>query len=479
MIDRPMNGAVSYKWIVLLITTVGAFMTPLDGSIVAIALPSIAIDLSADYSTIIWVPTGYLLALTVLLIPFGRLSDLRGRKRMFILGFLIFTVASVLCSFSLSGLQLNLSRLVQGVGAALIAANGPAIVTDAFPPTERGKALGINTMAIYIGLTVGPTLGGFLVQSFGWRSIFYVNVPIGITVIALSLAWLREQMHGNKEHRFDILGAVTFSVGLASLLVTLTFGGGIGWTNPVILALFTLTAISFILFVIQEYKAVGYAMLELSLFLRNRLFAAANFTALLNYTSMFSVNFLMSFYLQKILGFSPAHAGLTILPLPLSMALLSPLFGWLSDRLGSRALSSLGMGLIATALLLLSTLSLSSSGLDVMIRLLILGVGMGLFSSPNTSAVMGSVGRDRLGVASGTLGTMRFMGQSMSLAIMGAVVATTVPAGLLSAIFSGVATSGQTVASEAFLEGLKRAFMVSSAISVVGVFTSLVRGSKK
>ena len=469
----------SYKWVVLLITTVGSFMTPLDSSIVGIALPSIASSLHIDFATVIWVPTAYLLFLSVLLLSFGRLADIKGRRMPFIAGFALFTTASVLCATSQTGAQLILFRSIQGMSAALIAATSPAIVTDVFPSRERGKALGVNTMAVYVGLSVGPTLGGFLVQSLGWRWIFFINLPIGIFVITMSLLMLKESGTPNRSERFDVLGAGTFSASLTALLLALTLGPSYGWTAFSIASLFLISVVLFILFVVIEGRMSQKAMLDISLFLRNRLFAAANLSAFLNYTSYFGVGFLMSFYLQRVIGLGPAEAGLILLSMPLVMAFLSPASGWLSDRFGSRLLSSAGMALMCLGLFMFSTLSVDSSRLDVIVRLLVLGVGMGVFSSPNTSAVMGSVEKNRLGVAAGTLATMRFMGQSMSLAVMGAVAATAIPSKILSDLFIGLRSEAGTVVAEAFVEGIRRAFFVSGFISALGILTSLVRGKEK
>ncbi|MBS7612348.1 MFS transporter [Candidatus Bathyarchaeota archaeon] len=323
--DTSLSIDGSYKWIVLLITTVGAFMTPLDSSIVSIALPTIASDLRIDFTMVIWVPTAYLLCLTVLLTSFGRLADIKGRKPLFILGFTIFTIASLLSSVSQNGIQLIIFRAIQGAGAALISANSPAIVTDVFPSNERGKALGVNTMAVYVGLSVGPTLGGLLVQSLGWRSIFYINLPIGIFVITLSLLKLKESTVLKSQQKFDLMGAGTLSIGLTMLLLALTFGGSYGWRTPFILSLFAASGVFLIVFIFLEKRMAEDAVLDVSLFIRNRLFAAANLSALLNYTSYFAVSFLMSFYLQRVLGYSPTQAGLLLLPMPLTMAVLAPI----------------------------------------------------------------------------------------------------------------------------------------------------------
>jgi len=468
-----------YKWIVLLITSIGAFMTPLDSTIVSVSLPSIAEGLKMDYQTVIWVPMAYLVALTVFLLSLGRLSDSRGRKPIFISGFAIFVVASFLCGNASSGPELIVFRVIEGAGAAFIGATSTAIVTDTFLASERGKALGINAMSTYVGLSVGPSLGGFLTFAYGWRSIFYVNVPIGLLVIVLALIELREPPIVGSKKGFDLLGAGTFSAGLVAVLVGLTEGDFVVWETPFIIGLLAAGGLLLVSFVAIERGRQTMAMLDLSLVTDNRLFAAANLSALLNYTSFFGVSFFVSFYLQRILGYDALRAGLVLLVMPVSMALLSPFSGWLSDKFGSRGLSSLGMALIASGLLVMSTLGLSSPSTQAIVGLLVIGIGMGLFSSPNTSAVMGSVEKDRLGVASGTLATMRFSGQSLSLALMGAVVASAASAGLLSSLFMGVAIPQLNVAAESFVEGMRRAFVVSAVIAAMGLFTSLQRGSMK
>ena len=468
----------SYRWAVLLLTSIGSFMAPLDGSIVSVSLPSITTGLKMSYAMAVWVPTAYLASLTVLLLSIGRLSDMRGRKPFFISGFAIFTLASFLCSVSSNGLQLIAFRVIQGAGAAFSGSTATAIVTDVFPGKDRGKALGINTMAVYVGLAIGPSLGGFLTSTVGWRSIFYVNVPIGLFVIIFSLLELHESsMH--KQKRFDLAGASAFSLGIVPLLLALTLGGIYGWGSFLTVSLLTGAGAFIVLFVLIEGKKGDDAMLDTSFFSNNRLFSAANISALLNYTSFFGVSFFISFYLQRVLNESALQAGIILFVMPVTMAVLSPISGWLSDRFGSRILSSFGMSLICAGLLWTSTLTLTSTSADVAVRLFVIGFGMGLFSSPNTSAVMGSVEKGKLGFASGTLSTMRFLGQSLSLAMMSAIFATFVSSSLLSALFIGVNPSTLGVAAKVFVEGLRSAFIISAIVSAVGIVTSLVRGNSK
>jgi EmrB/QacA subfamily drug resistance transporter len=450
-------------------------MAPLDGSIVTIAIPSIASSMMIGLETVVWISLAYLLVLTVLLINAGRLADIRGRKRTYILGFIIFTAGSILCGASATGLQLVIFRAVQGVGAAFIASNSPAIVTESFQSWERGKALGINATAVYAGLMTGPVIGGILVQNFGWRSIFYVNVPIGILVVSLASLKLKEKQTTSVGERFDFVGAVTLSVALASFLVALTLSGAFGWSSIPILSLLLLTVSAFVLFIYTESRLTTHPTFDLSLFTKNRLFATANTAALLNYIAVSGVTFMISIYLQDILGLPPQSAGLFLIAMAVAMALLSPFSGWLSDRFGSRLLSSGGMLIVTVGLLLLSQLNTTSSVNDIVLRLTLLGVGFGLFSSPNTRAVMSSVDRSKLGVASGTISTMRSTGQAIGLAMAGAVIATALPPQAVLQLFTGLSAQS-AIARDEFIMGMSTVFQIASAISAVGTLASLVRG---
>ncbi|MGD0057423.1 MAG: MFS transporter [Methanomassiliicoccales archaeon] len=474
MTEQDAEGAKRYRKTVLLITCIGAMMAPLDSTIVTVSLPSISSSLGMDYASTIWIPTAYLVALAVLILSVGRLSDMRGRKPIFISGFAIFVVGSFFCSIAQNGGELIAFRIVQGVGAAFFGATSTAIVTDIFPRNERGKALGINAMSVYIGLTLGPPLGGFLTQAFGWPSIFYINIPIGSLVIALAITKMRESVSVPKKERFDFAGLFAFSSGLILLLVALTYGDFEGWTSASILTMFASAFALFVIFLIVERRAGSRAMLDVSLILKNRLFAAGNISALMNYSAYFGISFMISFYLQLVLSFSAFQAGLVLLVMPVTMASLSPISGWMSDKIGSRGLSSGGMVIIGLGLLLMSTLTTTSGTVLVAIGLLVIGFGMGIFASPNTSAIMGSVQKSQLGVASGTLATMRCVGQASSLAIMGAIVATVAGTSLLGALFSG--GSPPPVADILFVRGMSYAFVVSAMIAFTGAMTSLARG---
>ncbi len=516
-----------------MITAIGSFMSPLDGSIVSVSLPTIASKLKIDAATVVWVPAAYIVALTVLLLGAGKLSDLRGRKSIFITGFFLFVVASFLCSISTSGTELVVSRVLEGVGGAFIAATAVAIVTDTFPPKERGKALGINVMSIYIALAVGPSLGGFLTYAFGWPSIFYVNIPIGIFVIILATLKLREPKrmesgifgdptslssapisHSStslidnpppsgspaegkfnfnsriasdalppKKSTFDIPGFVAFSLGLVGLLVGLTMAGLVyPWESIQVLGLLTSSSVVLVFFVLFEARKTrignSQPLLDTSLFSQNRVFASANIAALVNYIAIFSATFLLSFYLQRALNFNPLYTGLLLMVMPVAMACLSPPMGALSDKIGSRVLCSSGMWIIALGMfvLVLASSGSRSGVINILIGELLLGVGMGLFSAPNTSTVMGSVERPKIGVASGTISTMRFLGQGVSLAMMGAIIAKVSGSSkILSAFYTGT-TLSSSIGISLYTAGMKDVFLVSTAIAIVGGLVSLVRG---
>jgi EmrB/QacA subfamily drug resistance transporter len=312
-----------YRREILLVTSLGAFMTPLDASIVSVALPSIANTFRMSYAEVIWVPVAYLLCLATLLLTFGRLSDVRGRKPFFTGGFALFTASSALCGLSQSAAVLVFFRGAQGVGAAMIGATSAAIVTEVFPARMRGRALGFNALAVYMGLSFGPTLSGVLVQSLGWNSIFYVNVPIGIVVTWIAAKRLKESVTKRPARHFDLLGAVSFTVGLTLVLLGLTFVGTIPFNSPLILGTLIGGTSVLAVFLVIESRRKQSALLDLGMFRGNRLFAAANVSALLNYTAYFAVPYFLSFYLQRVLSYSPLLTGLVLLSMPVPMAVFA------------------------------------------------------------------------------------------------------------------------------------------------------------
>lgn len=450
----------------MFVVSIGVFMATLDGSIVNVALPTLTRYFSTDIATIQWVLLSYLLTITILLLTLGRLSDMHGRKPVFSAGLLVFTMGSGLCSLSASGLQLIAFRVVQGTGAAMIMATGPAIITSAFSHSERGKALGLIGTVVSIGSMTGPVLGGLLIDTIGWQSIFYINIPIGLLGTLYALYTLEpEEVQGGQ--KFDIKGAVLMAVSITSLMLGITQGQELGWGSPGIISLFILFVVFMLLFLRVESGA-DMPMVELSLF-RNRPFSASNTSGFLSFVAMFAVILLMPYYMEEILGYSTWHVGMALIAVPLVMALVAPVSGWIFDKTNSPFLSSLGMAISCLSLFLIGSLDEGSSFFDIVTRLGLVGLGMGLFQSPNNTIIMSSVPRNRLGIASGLLAKVRNLGMVTGVALAGAVF-----------------TRGVHIYQEAglsyapsFIGGFHDAFTTSAIICAAGVFTSLVRNEKK
>jgi EmrB/QacA subfamily drug resistance transporter len=463
--------ADSKRVVVLTIASIAAFMGPLDGSIVNVALPSIARSLNAGLGYLILVPTIYLIVLASLQTTFGRLADVKGRVRVFNIGVCVFTAASLLAGLSQDILQLIIFRMMQGVGAAIMGATATALVAEAYPPSRRGAAIGMNTMAAYAGLTLGPVLGGFLTQVFGWRSVFLVNIPIGVATLLLSTYWLRGLGVKTMRRGFDLVGSATLTIFLVSLLLILS-QADLQFTAAQLTALSALCILSLSAFIYAE-RRVSEPLMDLRLFTSNRLFSAGNITALLNYSTTAGTVLLLSIHLQFILGYSPSEAGLILLTQPLVMVVVAPIAGWLSDRIDARVLSSIGMMVRTAGLLLLALYNEALSRNFIIIPLLILGLGNGLFSSPNVNSILNSVPKEKYGLASGIISTIRTMGQSIGIAIMGFIVSIVMPPGAFARLSEDVAGL-----SAFFLSGVRMAFLISSILSGVGIFTSLARGSE-
>lgn len=453
---------MEYKWKAMFIVWIGIFMATLDGSIVNVALPTLTDYFNTDITTIEWVIMAYLLTITSLLLSLGRLSDIFGRKSIFAGGLAVFTIGSGLCALSATEGQLILFRVVQGMGAAMTMATGVAIITHAFPTKERGKAMGLIGTVVAIGSMAGPVTGGFLIENIGWQSIFYINIPVGIFGTAMALSVLRrEETTGGQT--FDIPGALTLFISLISLLLALSRGQEFGWRSSYIISLFASSLVFFILFIIAESKA-GQPMMELRHF-SNKPFAAASISALISFIAMFSTILLMPFFLERELGYSPERVGIVFLAVPLVMSVASPFSGWLSDRTNSYMLSSAGIGIASLSILSLSFLTSSSGFIDVTSRLALLGLGMGLFQSPNNSIIMGSLPKEQLGIAAGTLGTMRNMGMVIGVAVSGAVFSSRY------VFYGGIESS--------FLPAFHDTYIVSAVICGIAMLTSLVRGKSK
>ena len=443
------------KWWVLAAIGVGTFMSALDGSVVNIILPVVRAGFQSDVSTVEWVVAIYLLVVSGLLLSFGRLGDLRGHKSVYLSGFGIFIAGSALCGLASSARMLVAFRVFQALGAAMLLSNSPAILTRNFPPRQRGQALGLQGMMTYLGLTVGPSLGGWLTQQFSWRAVFYINVPVGLLAMALSLIFIPADGQNQQAERFDLAGAFIFMTGLVALLLGLNQGAEWGWTSAPILGLLAASLALFVGFVFLELRLPA-PMLDLSLF-KQRVFSAAAASAILNYISLYTVLFLMPFYLIQGRGLNPAQAGLLLTAQPLVMVVVTPLSGALSDRMGSRLLATLGMAIMAGGLLGLAQLGPSSPLNLVALYLGVVGLGTGLFISPNTSALLGAAPRNRQGVASGILATARNVGMMLGIGMAGAILTTRMLPALPASLFDAVRIGFLAAAGAALLSGLTSA----------------------
>ena len=410
------------RWGVLLAIGLGTFMSALDGSVVNIILPVVRQQFSASVAAVEWVVTIYLLVISGLLLSVGRLGDLRGHRSVYAAGFLVFLLGSALCGLSPSVGFLIGARGLQAIGAAMLMANAPAILTKSFPAEMRGRALGLQATMTYLGLTVGPSIGGWLATALGWRWVFYINLPVGLAALMLALHFVPRDSGNAARQAFDLRGAVTFALGLVALLLALNQGHDWGWTSPATLGLFAGSVILLLAFLRME-RSVPAPMLDLSLF-RQRTFSAAAGSALLNYVCVYGLLFLLPFYLLQARGLSTAQAGLLLTAQPLTMALVAPLSGSVSDRIGTRLPSVLGMGLLAVGLWLMSGLTADTPSLAFVSKLAVAGLGIGIFVSPNNSALMGAAPSHRQGIAAGILALARNVGMVIGVGIAGAIYTT-------------------------------------------------------
>ncbi|GEA19523.1 MFS transporter [Moorella sp. E306M] len=452
------------RWLILFAVMTAGIMGPIDGSVVNVALPTISRVFNADLNTVGWVAMAYLLVLGSLILTYGRLGDMYGFRRVLLMGIAIFTVASGICALAPNIWVLIAFRAIQAIGAGMFMAMGPAIITSVFPPYERGRALGTNGMIIATGLAVGPTLGGLLVTVAGWQAIFTINIPIGI----LSYILCRQVVPATKDlqpQRFDLTGAALGFSSLSAFLLAGSYGEEWGWTSPVTLLLGLVFLAGTWAFIRWE-RRVEQPMLDLTLF-HNKVFTAANFAALMNFMSQYAVIFLIPFYLQQVLNYSPGQAGLILTASPLVTLLIAPVSGALSDRVGTRRLAFTGQSIVSMTLFLMAGLKVTSQALDIIWRLCLFGLGTGIFQSPNNSAVMGSVPRHRLGIGSGVLATVRNVGMVLGIAVSSGVFTWQRAAKL--------AVLGPAGATQAFMAGLKTAFLVGACLSAAGALASLVR----
>ena len=464
-----------YKWLALAVTTVGSMMVAIDSTIVILALPNMLQDLHSNLVRMTWVLMAYILVSTVLLLTFGRMADMFGRVRMYNLGFIVFTLGSVLCGLAQSDTMLIAFRIVQGAGGAMLSANAMAIITEVFPAEQRGQAMGINAITWGGGSVLGPVLGGFILAGASWRWIFLVNLPIGIVGTLAAYLLLHDIAPNPRDERFDLAGAGLFCVGLICLLLGITGGIGSGWLSPSILTFFAIAVVALVAFVAVE-RRIASPMLDLRLFDNHR-YAFSVAAAALQSLAIFAVNFLLIFYLQGVRGYDPLTSAFLILPMPLITSVVGPLSGRWADRIGGTIPATLGLAVQGVALIVLALLTPTTPYPLLALALALMGVGGGLFWSANTSTTMGAAPRNRLGVASATLNTLRNVGMVFSFAVALAVAAASMPPAIMNAVFLGTVSHLQASISAAFTSGMSHAFLASALICGVAIVCSIVRES--
>ncbi|HSR13880.1 MAG TPA: MFS transporter [Thermodesulfobacteriota bacterium] len=453
-----MSPAIN-KRTALAVTAAASFLTPFAATSVNIALPSIGREMRMDAVLLSWVPTAYLLAAAMFLVPFGRIADLHGRKKIFTYGMCVYTAAALLSAAAQSAFSLIVFRALQGFGASMIFGTSIAIVTSIFDPGERGRALGINVATVYIGQSVGPFLGGVITEHLGWRFIFLLMFPLGIFIIIAVHTALKQEWAGAKGERFDWPGFLFYSPSLVAVIYG--FSHLPSMTGGLLIAAGTFGLLVFTLWELRQENPI----LNMNLFRGNRVFALSNIAALINYSATFGVSFLLSLFLQYIKGFTPVHAGSLLVFQPAVQAVVSPFAGRLSDRTEPQVVASIGMAFTAAGLLLLVFLGEGTGLYYVVAALILLGFGMALFSSPNTNAIMSSVDKKSYGVASGITASMRVIGQTLSMGI----------ATVIFAVYIGGVEIG-SASPPVFIWTVRLAFGVFTALCVAGIFASLTRG---
>lgn len=468
MIDLEKNKS---KWTVLIIVLMSTFMSTLDGSIVNVALPKMAVTLDVTTSNIQLVVTSYLIVIAGTVLIFGKLGDMLGKAKMFKFGLGLFTLGSFLCGITSSFPILIMARVVQAIGASGTMANNQGIITETFPPNERGKALGFLGTSVALGALVGPGLGGIIVGAASWEFIFLINIPIGIIALFYANKLLPK---GNKgeQGKLDILGAVLFILAIVPLFMSLDEGLSLGFTNPLILLGFAVSVISFIVFIIVEKKKDN-PLLQLQIF-NNKLFSLSIFCAFITFVAIFCNNIILPFYLQDVMNYSPQHTGLILMVYPLLLTVAAPISGTLSDKIGSEILSFIGLLLISLGLFLMSILNTDSNTLIMIIFIAIMSIGMGLFQSPNNSLIMSTVPKEKLGIAGSINALVRNMGM-----VCGIALATTLLYTMMSLKIGERVTDYVPGRSDAFIYGMKAVYITAAVISLIGASLTLYRLARK
>ena len=470
---------MEYKWVALSNTTIGILMASLDINIVLIALPTIGKDLSGmNAFNVLWVILGYQLVIASVLVNFGRLSDIFGRVRLYTIGFALFTVGSALCGFSMNADQLISFRIIQATGAAFLFSNSAAIITDAFPINERGKALGINQISIVAGSVTGLILGGALTTIVGWRWIFWVNVPIGIFASTWSFFKLRELSALSSDHRLDVGGNISFASALLLLLLAITINAIIGLplyaTASMVIGAMALLG----LFVLIERRSPN-PMFDLSLF-KNRVFNAGNMTIFLNSLSRGSFTLVMVFYLQgPLMNLTPLEAGIFLIPMSISLSIMGPISGSISDRIGFRKPVIVGLLVSAAGFLIMANIGTHITEIQMILPLVLIGGGMGIFASPNRSSIMNAVPGPRRGVASGISSTLVNVGNTMSIGLAFLFMEFATPKFVLDGIFAGTGATLKTFSASSFVDSVHLVFYISAVLLLLSILIYLAISVRK
>ncbi|MEZ4663344.1 MAG: MFS transporter [Caldilineaceae bacterium] len=456
----------SRKWYIMAAAAMSIFLATIDGSIVNVALPTLVRAFETDFPTVQWVVLSYLLTQTTLLLSIGRLGDMIGKKSIFVVGMVIFTISSALCGLSPSITWLIGARVLQAVGAAMMLALTTAIVTEAFPREERGKALGLIGSSVSIGVVVGPTLGGLLIQSLSWHWIFFVNLPVGVVAVWMGIRYVPAFRPVGRQ-KFDYWGGGLLLISLLCFLLALTLGQGMGFMSGPILLLFAVWLVALVLFIVVEWRT-EQPMIDLRLF-RNQLFSINLITGFITFVSIAGVFILIPFYLEDVLGYNTSQVGLMLAVVPVGLGIMAPISGSLSDRFGARPITVIGLVSLVIGYFAMSTLSENTGVVGYVLRLLPIGLGMGVFQSPNNSIIMGSAPRERTGIVSSLLSITRTLGQTSGIAIFGAVWAAQVIA-FVGQVLPGGATTAPIAAQVAGLQGT---FRIIGVLVVLGLALSV------
>jgi EmrB/QacA subfamily drug resistance transporter len=467
---------LDYKWSALSCTSLGALIATINGGTLIIALPELAKELNAPLFGLVWVILGYMLAQTALVLPVGRFADMVGRKKLYVGGFALFTLVSLLAGFTTGVGQLIVARIFMGAAGAFMMANSGVIVTDAFQREQLGQALGVNQMVAAVGSILGPVVGGWL-TTYSWQWVFWFNVPLGL-VGTVWAAWnLRELVSVEEGQRHDLLGSASFLTGFTALLIGLTQGGIRGWGSDVVIVSLLVACVLIPAFILIELRSKE-PLLNLRMF-RSRIFAFGNASALLNSLARMAVTFLLVFYFIGARGYDHLTTGLLLTPLAGSMFVFAPLAGRLADRLPARVLSSVGMLVTAGGLLGMTSIDLMTPYWKIAMWMIVVGAGSGIFNSPNTRAIMGSVAPEKRGIASGTRTLVVNVGAVLSIAFTIAIVTSAMPPSAMVEIFSGVSRGLSASAAAPFISGLHAALLLMVGASIVGFFFSALRGSER